>query len=170
VALLFALKYPESVLKLILNGANRTPLGMKIHVLVPIWISYACCALLSPLVKNCRRKRELLALMACEPHIRKKALARIEADTLVIAGEKDMIRRRHTESIASSLKNGRLCIIGGDHFIALKNHRAFNEEVWRFLSHPPGNGSKRPAHTYGLRPGASGLAGRVGRSPTDNIL
>ena len=138
IALHFALKYPNSILKLIINGANRTPLGMKMRVLVPIWLRYACCTLLSPFIGSCRRKRELLALMACEPHIRKKELAHIEADTLVIAGENDMIRRRHTESIASSLKNGRLRIIGGDHYIAQNNSRAFNEEVGWFLSKSPG--------------------------------
>ena len=53
--------------------------------------------------------------------------------TLVIAGEKDMIRDDHTRKIAAALPDAELVILPGDHFVAAKNPDAFNEAVLRFL-------------------------------------
>ena len=39
IAVTFALKYPQRVNRLILNGANIFPRGMKLHILLPIIIA-----------------------------------------------------------------------------------------------------------------------------------
>jgi pimeloyl-ACP methyl ester carboxylesterase len=133
IALLFALKYPGRVRTLILNGANLNPLGLKPHVLLPIWLSWLTAVLRATSDEHAVRKKELLSLMARAPHIRPSALCRIDAPALVIAGTNDMIRRRHTEKISRSLKNGRLVILSGSHFIAKENSGEFNAAVYRFL-------------------------------------
>lgn len=133
IALLFALAYPEMVDKLILNSGNLFPRGMT----APVWISvlgaYGLTCLLSPVFKSMLPKKELLGLMATQPHLSPKELEKITADTLVIAGSKDMIRQRHTRLIAASIPNARLVILPGDHFVAAKNSAAFNEAVTNFL-------------------------------------
>lgn len=44
-----------------------------------------------------------------------------------------MIKEEHTRLIASSIPDGELEIIDGNHFIANRNAAAFNEKVLAFL-------------------------------------
>ena len=60
-----------------------------------------------------------------------QALTRVHL--LVLAGTRDMVKRRHTEQIAASLPNAQLQFLNGDHFLAAKEPAAFNEAVLRFL-------------------------------------
>ncbi|MCR4860465.1 MAG: alpha/beta hydrolase, partial [Bacteroidales bacterium] len=59
--------------------------------------------------------------------------AGIQAPTLVLAGDRDMIKESHTRLIAVRIPGARLQIIPGDHFIASKQPDAFNEAVLAFL-------------------------------------
>lgn len=133
IALLFTLKYPKYVEKLILNGANLHPSGVKNRVQLPIYIGYGMVSLISKVNKKVVVKKEILALMVHQPNIQKEELLEITVPTLVIAGKNDMIKQGHTEMIAEYIKNSRLCIIKGDHFIANKNSQLFNEKVSQFL-------------------------------------
>lgn len=134
IALMFTLKYPQYVEKLIVNGANIRPSGVKVYVQAPIVIGYGMTALLSPFSKNARKNKALLRLMVTQPHIRPQELQQIQCPTLVIAGMRDMIRDSHTRLIAKSIPGARLVIIPGDHFIALKKSGEFNDAVGRFLT------------------------------------
>lgn len=60
-------------------------------------------------------------------------LAHITCPTLVVAGNRDMIKERHTRLIAASIPGARLAILPGDHFIANRNPEAFNATVLQFL-------------------------------------
>ena len=133
IALLFAMKYPEQVDRLILNGANLNPYGLKLPVLLSIQRDWCSAAFRSLFDERYVHQKELLALMLAEPKIRKKAVRRVSAHTLVIAGSRDMIRNRHTKKIRRNLKNGRLIILEGTHFIASENNLEFNDAVHRFL-------------------------------------
>ena len=77
---------------------------------------------------------ELLGLMVNEPHFAPQDLRRLELPVLVIAGDRDMIRERHTRLIADSLPNARLAILKGNHFIANQNPEEFNRAVAEFLA------------------------------------
>ena len=133
VALIFTLKNPECVSRLILNGANLNPLGLKPSELFPICLGWCAATLHALLDKSAVRKKELLTLMTAEPHVRAATLHSVHVPTLVIAGSRDMIRNRHTKKIHRNLPNGRLVILGGSHFIASENSAAFNDTVYRFL-------------------------------------
>ncbi len=152
IALIFALKYPDSVERLILNGANLNPFGMKASALIPIAFEYAAAVVkasggsdalrhmtggedrkISAQKREAVRKKELFGLMIREPWIRPKHLQEISCPTLVIAGTKDMIRTSHTRLIAKRIRSVRLVLLRGDHFIAAERSRAFNRAVERFL-------------------------------------
>lgn len=133
IALSFVLKYPERVEKLIVNGANLFPNGVKPLYQWPIEIGYRIAKSFSKKSEKAKQNAELLGLMVNEPHIDPKELARLTMPVLVIAGTKDMIKESHTRLIYKSLPNAQLNIIEGDHFVANKNAEAFNKVVDAFL-------------------------------------
>ena len=129
IALTFAMKYPEYVKKLVLNGGNLFPSGMKASVYFPILIGYY---LTKPFPKK-RSDHELLSLMVNEPNIDPKVLHSLNIPTLVIAGKHDMIKEKHTQLIAESIPSAQLRIIEGTHFIAHDSPDEFNRAVEEFL-------------------------------------
>lgn len=133
IALNFALKYPERVDRLILNGANLSPAGVKATVQLPIILGYKIAGLFAGKSEDARHNWETLGLMVNEPHFSPAELKGIKSRTLVIAGTRDMIKNRHTRLIAESIPDSRLVLIKGDHFIANKCHEQFNRAVLEFL-------------------------------------
>lgn len=133
IALLFTLKYPQYVRKLILNGANLCPRGVRACVQVPICIGYGICSFFALFSGKAKANQELLRLMVKEPHIPPEALGSLSLPVLVIAGTRDMIRRRHTRQIAAAIPGSVLCFIDGDHFIARNHPEAFHAAADRFL-------------------------------------
>ena len=124
IALCFAIKYPERVEKLILNGANLYPKGVRWSVQLPIEMGYR-------LAKG--KNKEMLGLMVKDPMIDPAELAAVTMPALVIAGTRDMIKESHTRLIHRSLPYAELAILQGDHFIAAKNPEEFNQTVEKFL-------------------------------------
>ncbi|MDD6074603.1 MAG: alpha/beta fold hydrolase [Clostridium sp.] len=135
IALLFTLKYPQMVERLILNGANLSPFGVKPLVQLPVVAGYGASAVLSlgGRSKKQQKNRELLGLMVKEPWIPVEKLKEIKAPTLVIAGTRDMIRDAHTRRIAKALPKGELKILPGSHFLAAEEPETFNRAVLDFL-------------------------------------
>ena len=133
IALAFALKHPERVEKLILNGGNLQPWGVKFFVQLPIVLGYWLAKAISVFDKKAVAKAELLGLMVTQPNLKPQDLSVLNIPTLVIAGENDMIRTAHTKEIHRAIANSELKIIPGDHFVANKNPAAFNAAVMDFL-------------------------------------
>ena len=147
IALLFALKYPQRVRSLIICGANLHPAGLDASFRLACGISYRVLSLLEK-AKPARQapektrikagqkasRRELLGLMLKEPHIDPAALSQLHMPVLVMAGTHDMIKRRHTELIASSIPGARLALIRGGHSLAAGRPEEFNRRVLRFLT------------------------------------
>lgn len=133
IALIFALRYPGYVNRLILNGANLFPLGVKMSHQLPTEIGYLASGLLAGRSEKALRRHEMLGLMVNEPNIGGAELKTLEMPVLVIAGTDDMIKERHTRYIARCIKNSRLVFIKGDHYIARKEPVRFNSAVEDFL-------------------------------------
>ena len=133
IALTFALKYPEQVEKMVVDGANLFPSGVKPLYQWPIEIGYRITNLFSKKSEQAKRNAEMLGLMVNEPHIDPAELARLTMPILVVAGTRDMIKDTHTRLIYKSLPNATLSILEGDHFVANKNYEVFNAAVESFL-------------------------------------
>ncbi len=133
IALTFALKYPERIDKMIVDGANLFPDGVKPLYQWPIEIGYRIARLFAKKSEQAKQNAEMLGLMVNEPHIEPSELARLTMPVLVVAGTKDMIKESHTRLIYKSLPNAKLEFIEGDHFVANKCPELFNETVKRFL-------------------------------------
>ena len=134
IAMDFALRHPERVDRLILNGANLSPAGAKRSVQIPIELGYRIASLFAGKSAAARRNAEMLGLMVNDPHVDPAELRQIRAKTLVIAGTRDMIREKHTKLIAAGIPGAKLVLLEGDHFVAKKHPEAFNRAVLAFLN------------------------------------
>ena len=134
IAVIFALKYPERVNSLVLNGANLFPSGLKSSFLIPVKVLFAVFTLLSHFSRRAKRRSELLYLMAKQPNIQPERLSSIKCPVLVIAGTQDVIKEKHTKLIAASLPDSSLCFLKGGHSIAKTNSVEFNSAVEKFLN------------------------------------
>ncbi len=133
IALVFALKYPDCVNRLVLNGANLDPSGVKGTTQLPIEIGYRIAKVFAKRTESAKMNAEMLGLMVNDPYVSYEELGGIRAETLLIAGSNDMIKEEHTKLIAQGIKNSRLVFIRGDHFIANKRPKVFNRVVLDFL-------------------------------------
>ena len=134
IAMIFALRYPERVDRLILNGANLDASGVKRSTQIPIEIGYKFAMKAAQKNEGAKANAEMLGLMVNDPNVAPAELEGIKSKTLVIAGTKDMIREDHTRLIASSIRGSKLVLIKGDHFIANKKPEEFNRAVLEFLN------------------------------------
>ena len=133
IAMIFAMQHPDRVDRLILNGANLNPDGVKRSTQIPIEIGYRIASRFSGKSDSARLNAEMLGLMINDPNVKPEELKTIRAKTLVIAGSNDMIRKEHTELIAASIPAAELVFIKGNHFIANKHPEEFNRVVLDFL-------------------------------------
>jgi len=103
--MVFAIKYPDRVDQLILNGANLSPDGVKRSIQIPIEIGYRIAKIFSEKSDSARANAEMLGLMVNDPYVQPEELSAIRAKTLVIAGTNDMIQEAHTRLIAEHIPN-----------------------------------------------------------------
>lgn len=133
IGLVFAMKYPEKVDKLIVSGANLDTSGIKFVYQSVIELSYKFVRLMAKKSESAKRNFEFLGLMVNDPNIKIEDLRKIKAPTLVMAGTKDMVKEKHSQLIKNTIPNASLVIIEGTHFIPVKKHEVFNKEVKEFL-------------------------------------
>lgn len=143
IALIFAIRHPERVKRLILNGANLDPAGVRRAYQIPVELGYRAARLFARRSGSARRNAELLGLMVRDPMIPVEELKKVAAPTLVIAGRRDLIRESHTRMIAEALPHSRLVLLPGGHFIANKNPEEFNRAVEDFLNQTASSKSRR---------------------------
>ncbi len=134
IAMKFAMKHPNMVKALILNGGNLNPKGVKRTTQLPIEIGYKIARHFAAKSPDAGKNAEMLGLMVNDPNIEPHELSRITMPTLVICGTNDMIKESHTKEIAENLPDAVLTILKGTHFIANKCPAEFNRAVDDFLS------------------------------------
>ena len=133
IAMIFAIRYPDRVNRLILNGANLNPMGVKRSTQIPIEIGYKFAKRFAAKSDSAKLNAEMLGLMVNDPNVEPEELAKIKAKTLVVAGTKDMIKEEHTRLIASIIPDSELVFLKGNHFIASKHPEEFNQAALHFL-------------------------------------
>ena len=156
IAMVFALKFPEYVDRMILCGGNTNPLGIKPKILGEIALGYVK-AVLKPQTKENIREAEMYRIMTVEPRIAMAELHRLTMPVLVVAGTDDLIAESHTRKIAKAFPEGELAILPGTHTVARDNYRVFNETVLRFLEETRGDEADQIRRLWGnKKPGIAG--------------
>ncbi|MCR5452275.1 MAG: alpha/beta hydrolase [Lachnospiraceae bacterium] len=101
-ALLVAIDRSDLISGLIVCGANLNPKGLTLGSRMQIKGEYR------------KNKSPLTEMMLKEPDISPSSLVRITVPTLVLAGEKDMVKESHTKLIAASIQGAKLQILSGE--------------------------------------------------------
>lgn len=99
VGLMFASQHPDSLSRLIACGGNTRPETLKGFRMALDRLG------------SIEKKDPKVRMMLTEPHITAEDLARITVPVMVVAGSRDCVRRSDTDFIASSVKNGSVCIM-----------------------------------------------------------
>ncbi len=132
--LIMAMKYPKKVRKLVTMGANV----FIDHSVVRNWVFKELNKQLremdsDTMPRSVNRKR-LIHLLLTEPRHRFEDLKAITCPVFVIAGEKDVIKEKHTKAIAASIQTCTLLIAPKEtHYYPSENPASFNKVVLDFL-------------------------------------
>ncbi len=93
VGLLIAIKEPNILKKLIISGPNLYPKGLKLSMLLYCTLGYTIT------------RNKLFKLMLKEPNIKEKELNKIKTPTILIVGERDIVKENHTKLIINNINN-----------------------------------------------------------------
>jgi pimeloyl-ACP methyl ester carboxylesterase len=140
--LLLAIHHPNKVGKLAAMGANLWPDSSAVYSWVfPILddMSKKTDSMLSkyPNSSMLQINKKHLDLMQNQPHISLEELHTISCPSLIMSGDKDVIREEHTTLIYQNIPKAHLCIFPGQtHMIPIMDPDLFNATVYRFLNKP----------------------------------
>lgn len=133
ILLIFAMKYPEKVNRIIVNGANLDTTGIVPKLQNRIEEKYHQYCQDADKDPKAKAKMEMFNLMVNDPNIPYEDLKSITCDTLVCAGSEDIVLEEHTYKIANGIPGSKLVIVPGTHFVAKENPSDFNKMMREFL-------------------------------------
>ena len=131
IALIMAIEYPEKVKTIVSMAANIFPHG--------VIDSEDYIKNTEQLIKSGNGEYNLITklkvMMSYYPQLKFSDLNAIYHRTLIMAGDRDIIRPMHSVSIFKAIKNAELAIIPGEgHMFPSDNAQEFNRLVMSFLS------------------------------------
>lgn len=138
-ALLLGIRHPGKVKKLIAMAPNLNPTDEALYPQTSAFLNQVMEATPAEERATPAGKRALKAInMAlAEPHIAFAALETIQAPTLIIVGDTDLVRTEHAVAIFEHLPNGALAVLpNSTHAVPYDDPLYFNATVQRFLSTP----------------------------------
>jgi pimeloyl-ACP methyl ester carboxylesterase len=81
--------------------------------------------------------RKIMVMVTTEPHYTIAELGHIEARTLIVAGENDLILRRHTDALARAIPGAKEIIVrGATHLGPLEAPETYTKITQDFLAAP----------------------------------
>lgn len=121
IAMITAIKNSDIVNKVILVGGNYNFWGFKPFTALMVAAGYYFSKLGGLIDPRNRLNKEYFYLMFKEPALKRDSLKFVKAPTLVINGDRDMIKVSHAKAIANTIPCGKLKIVKGDHFWIYRN-------------------------------------------------
>ena len=128
--------------KIVAMGANLRPDSTAVHA----WAIEHDLKTLKEIKSKIREKdttqnwnlqKQLLEILLFQPNIPITDLGKIKANVLIMAGDEDITKNKHSVEMYENIPQAQLCILPGEtHYIPESNPKLFNEIVNRFLSEP----------------------------------
>lgn len=134
IAVILGMEHPDKVKKMAIMGTvlynNDTSVDPKINKILNQQVKEMKARGIAENDMDFRLKMLLLT----EPNINPDALKKIQAPTLVMAGEHDVMPEKHTKLIADKIPNGKMLIFkDGDHEAPKNMPENFNKAVLEFF-------------------------------------
>lgn len=134
IAVILGMEHPDKVKKMAIMGTvlynNETSVDPEINKILKQQVKEMKARGIAENNIDYRLKMLLLT----EPNINPDALNKIQAPTLVMAGEHDVMPEKHTQLIADKIPNGKMLIFkGGDHEAPKNMSEKFNKAVLEFF-------------------------------------
>jgi len=135
IAVILGMDHPDKVNKMAIMGTvlfnNESAVTSETNNLIRKQVKEMEAAGVSKASMDYRLK----VLLLTEPNINPDALQKIQAPTLVMAGEHDVVKEKHTKLIAEKIPKSELLIFkGADHEAPEKIAPVFNKAVLDFFS------------------------------------
>jgi len=141
-SLLMAIRHPNKVKMMAIMGANLQPDTSAVYEWAVKWVDQNAAYIDGMIAKkdttyNYPVIKKLVELLGKQPHIPLTDVQKIKAPTMVMGGDKDVIKEAHTLQIYQNLQKAWLCIFpGGTHMMPETDPALFNVTVERFFSKP----------------------------------
>ena len=138
-ALLLGIRHPGKVNKLVAMAPNLNPTDEALYPETNALFSQLIAEMPADERTTAEGKRTLkvINMPLTEPHIAFTAIETIEAPTLIIVGDTDLVRTEHAVAIFEHLPNGALAVLpNSTHAVPIDDPELFNATVERFLSTP----------------------------------
>jgi len=141
-SLLMAIRHPRKVRMMAVMGANLQPDSSAVYPWAVKWVQETAAFTDSMIVKkdtayNYAVIKKLFGLLGQQPNISLADVQKIKAPTLVLAGDKDVIKEAHSLLIYQNLQKAWLCIFpGGTHMMPETDPELFNATVEKFFDKP----------------------------------
>jgi pimeloyl-ACP methyl ester carboxylesterase len=141
-SLMMGIRHPKKVKMMAVMGANLQPDSNAVYDWAVKWVRKTAAYTDSMIAKkdtayNYRVIKKYFDLLGNQPHISLAQVQSIKAPTLVLGGDKDVIKEAHTLQIYQNLQKAWLCIFpGGTHMMPETDPELFNATVERFFSKP----------------------------------
>ena len=121
--MVFAVTYPEYVLRLAVFGSNLNTRGTKTGDQLGIIKDHRIYAIKAALTKDPEWKRRawIEGMMVGQPHLNYKKLSALKAPFLNCFGEFDMIKRSHSRKMTKAVKGAEeIMVLNGGHSTAFR--------------------------------------------------
>lgn len=141
-SLLMAIRHPNKVKMMAIMGANLQPDSSAVYGWAVRWVKNVDSLTDAMIAKkdtayNYAQAKKLFDLLGKQPHIPLADVQKIKAPTMVMSGDKDVIKESHTLQIYQNLQKAWLCIFpGGTHMMPETDPDLFNATVEKFFSKP----------------------------------
>lgn len=134
IAVILGMEHPDKIKKMAIMGTvlynNETSVDSKINKILNQQVNEMKANGISENDMNYRLK----ILLLTGPNINPDALKKIQAPTLVMAGEHDVMPEKHTKLIADKIPNGKMLIFkGGNHEAPQNMPEKFNKAILEFF-------------------------------------
>jgi pimeloyl-ACP methyl ester carboxylesterase len=142
IALKMGISNKSKIKKIVAMGANLRPDSTAVHSWAIKNVMKEREIVESKIIEkdttqNWNSQKQLLGLLGEQPNIPIKDLSKIKAEVLIMAGDEDIIRSKHSLEIYRNIPKAQLCIMPGEtHFAPASSPELFNEIANRFLSEP----------------------------------
>lgn len=133
-AMVFAARFPDYVQKLVLNSGNLFFKGTKWYSRLLSYLQFGMNVVLNMLSRRFKNSKLQAKLLLQEEVLPPDELKDVDAPSMVIVGENDVIEESHSKYIASLLPHGHFVEVPREgHNLARTDAPTFNQIVLSFL-------------------------------------